>query len=315
MKKMRSLVLGGVLLVIGSLALWGVADRLFFQSGLHEVGDIDGRSLSEREFQAHLAVQGLQQVSESQRQVLLDRYLEDAAMAAAIEKEGLESLERIEAEVAQYRRQRLIRTHFDQLLAHALSNEAVERYVSAHPEAFRQQEVRVAHLLVRAAPSLSEAERSKRQAQAQMLLEQVRHEGFAQVAEVHSQDRASAPRGGELGWIGSSHLGKAFFEAALALDVGAVAGPIESAHGYHLVTLLEPPREIALTAETTLLKARAQLRNAVLADERERLLALSRFNKRAPADRPEPPTAESQELDHPVVAIQPAPLHVQGVGR
>ena len=278
-----------------------------------KIGELDGKAIIEREFQAYLAVKGVRQTSESQRSVLMDRYLEEAALAAAIEKEAGESLDRIEAEVAEFRRQRLIRAHFDQLLAQALSNEAVEHYVAAHAEDFQQREARVAHLLVRTTSAMSEAEKSKKRQQAQALLKQAQRDGFAKVAEEHSQDRASAPRGGELGWIGPVHLGESAFKAALTLKVDEVAGPIESAHGYHLITLLELPREIPLTSEATTLKARSQIRQSVLEDERERLLALSGLSKRAQTPRSEPSVTKQQEFNQPVSALQPKPLRTEGM--
>lgn len=67
-------------------------------------------------------------------------------------------------------------------------------------------------------------------------------EGFAAVARDLSDDQSTKKEGGDLGCFAAGKLSrpattKAVDDAAFALDVGGVSEPIESTHGYHLVTL------------------------------------------------------------------------------
>ncbi len=58
---------------------------------------------------------------------------------------------------------------------------------------------------------------------------------FAALAKEYSEDPGSAARGGDLGFFGRGIMDPAFEEAAFALEVGEVSGPIKSAFGWHLI--------------------------------------------------------------------------------
>ena len=59
---------------------------------------------------------------------------------------------------------------------------------------------------------------------------------FAALAQQHSQDEASAAKGGDLGQIGRGHLVRPLEEAIFALPAGGVAAePVQTPQGLHLV--------------------------------------------------------------------------------
>ncbi len=60
-------------------------------------------------------------------------------------------------------------------------------------------------------------------------------ESFAALAIANSLDTASGQNGGELGWAQVSNYVRAFAEAALAAEPGAVVGPVQSEFGWHII--------------------------------------------------------------------------------
>lgn len=62
---------------------------------------------------------------------------------------------------------------------------------------------------------------------------------FAQMAREKSNDQSNSMRGGELPWCGSGDFVKEFEDAAFGLEVGAIAAPVRSTYGYHIIKLLD----------------------------------------------------------------------------
>ena len=83
---------------------------------------------------------------------------------------------------------------------------------------------------------------------------------FAQKATQYSED-ASAPKGGDLGWVTRGQLDPTFEEAALNLRVGVVSGIIKTQFGYHLI--LVEARKPGGTAPFE--ASRARIREALMA--------------------------------------------------
>jgi len=98
------------------------------------------------------------------------------------------------------------------------------------------QQTHVRHILLRAREGLSDTEARDRLARLRQRIEQ--GADFAELARVHSED-ATAPKGGDLGWITAGDTVPEFERAMNALAEGAVSQPIQTPFGWHLVQVLE----------------------------------------------------------------------------
>ncbi len=92
--------------------------------------------------------------------------------------------------------------------------------------------------IAKAAPPQSDA-----RAQAQLLqnlkLQILAGLDFGAVARAESDDRVSAMKGGELGWIQLQMLDPSFAEAISRLEEGEIGGPVRSQYGMHLVQIMQ----------------------------------------------------------------------------
>lgn len=77
---------------------------------------------------------------------------------------------------------------------------------------------------------------------------------FAELARERSADRATAERGGDLGWFGRGDMGTpAFEQAAFELEPGAISEPVLTSFGYHLIKVEEKDEEDRIRASHILI--------------------------------------------------------------
>lgn len=84
-------------------------------------------------------------------------------------------------------------------------------------------------------------------------------EDFAMLAREYSQDKGSAPDGGDLGWSSPGQFVPEFEEVLATLKPGEVSAPIVSRFGMHLIQLLER-RHIPMTQQHRREMVREQVR-------------------------------------------------------
>jgi peptidyl-prolyl cis-trans isomerase D len=60
---------------------------------------------------------------------------------------------------------------------------------------------------------------------------------FPELAKKQSQDTGSAAKGGDLGWFARGMMVKPFEDAVFAMKEGAIAGPVQSEFGFHIIRL------------------------------------------------------------------------------
>ncbi len=117
-----------------------------------------------------------------------------------------------------------------------LTNEDYEDYYKSYQDDFTiPREVRASHILIKFGEKKEEAE-----AKAAKLLEEVKGGAdFAALAKEHSDDTASAKKGGDLGFFRSGAMVKPFEDAAFAMGKGEVSDLVESVYGYHIIKVVD----------------------------------------------------------------------------
>jgi peptidyl-prolyl cis-trans isomerase D len=115
-----------------------------------------------------------------------------------------------------------------------VSEAELEGYYARLQDQFRaEEERRASHILITAGPGESDAEA---EARAEALAERIRDgEDFGALAAEHSDDPGTAASGGDLGWIGRGMLEGPFEDALYSMELGAVAGPVRSDFGWHII--------------------------------------------------------------------------------
>ncbi len=147
----------------------------------------------------------------------------------------------------------------------------IEAYYRENAARYDQKaKVKARHILVRVAPNAPADQEPAARKKIDGLAARVKKgEPFAQVAKEASDDKNTAPRGGELGYVAEGLVEKPFAEAAFALKPGEVSQPVRTSAGWHLIRAEEvvPARKVSLD------DARLEIARTLLAQDRARKLA------------------------------------------
>ena len=122
------------------------------------------------------------------------------------------------------------------------------------------------HILVTTNEVTSEAAAKSRLSQLKTRIEG--GEDFEALARSHSDDKSSAIKGGNLGWITPGDLLPAFEQEMNALSPGETSAPFRTDFGWHIVQVLDR-RDYDSTEEMKRQEARAAIRQRKLAEEGE----------------------------------------------
>jgi peptidyl-prolyl cis-trans isomerase SurA len=93
-------------------------------------------------------------------------------------------------------------------------------------------------------------------------------EKFAELARSHSDDKGSAAKGGELGWVSPGDLVPKFEEAMNNMNLNQISEPFETEFGWHIVQVLER-RDHDDSKELVRNRARDAIRQRKAEDERQ----------------------------------------------
>ena len=133
---------------------------------------------------------------------------------------------------------------------------------SSATEKIRQTKAR--HILIKPNEVISSDETQRRLRQLKLRI--AGGEDLAELARSHSDDKATAAKGGDLGWVAPGDLMPKFEEVMNSLTPGAVSDPFETPFGWHIVQVLDR-REQDDTGEILRAKARAAIRKRKIEEE------------------------------------------------
>ena len=203
-----------------------------------------------------------------------DNFLDDIQVSeAAIEKEYQANLDR-------YFEPASIQVDYLKLSVEDLGakldvDEAdILRMYEDNPDRYRQPGSRsVSHILLSVSPDAVDAQIDQVRRSASEIVARARGgESFASLAEVNSDDKGSAKRGGELGVIRPGTMVKPFEDAVFEMVEGEISEPVRTQYGFHVIRLDR------ITESTV--QSLDQVRSEIKAEVR-RLRAEEQFNELA----------------------------------
>ncbi len=113
----------------------------------------------------------------------------------------------------------------------------------------REPEVHARHILLKLDKGASDEDKANVKAHAERVLKLARQgQDFASLAQQHSEDTATARKGGDLGFNPRGRMVEAFDEAQFKLKPGEISDLVESEYGYHIIKV-EDKREGTVPAE------------------------------------------------------------------
>jgi peptidyl-prolyl cis-trans isomerase C len=175
-----------------------------------------------------------------------------------------------------------------------VSDEEVRAAYDSRPELYSGGQVRVRHILV------------KDDALARRLLAEIRADPdkFVALAKVHSIDKVTKDRGGDLGFFGPGRMVPEFERAAFALkQPGDVSDVVKTPFGYHILMLIDrregvrkPLAEVQDRIRVALVNEKRQARRVSAIDELKDEAHLQIDEAALAAVPIPPPTAEALRM-------------------
>src|SRR3970040_1656545 len=161
--------------------------------------------------------------------------------------------------------------------AKAVPDADAEAYYKEHEGEFeRAKRLKSAHILVRVPPAGGSEAENKSKAKIQEAIRRAKAgEDFGKLAKELSEDTATAPQGGDLGFVGKGEMVPQFEEAVFALKKGEISPqPVRTPFGYHAIMVsdvqdggVQPFRDAAAKIKEKLAAERGERAAPAQADE------------------------------------------------
>ena len=198
---------------------------------------------------------------QSQFDLLRHEFADDKLWLARMANSGIsaESLRRL------LRENLLGRRLIEQEIAKELDikEDSLRGYYAQHPAEFAQPlRIRASHIFLAAPPGTSPEIVEAKKKLIDSLAARLRDgEDFGALGWEESEDEASKPREGDLGYISSWRIPQDFFAAVSQLKVGETSKPIRTTLGFHIVRVTEIKPARQMTFEEARFEIAARLTN------------------------------------------------------
>jgi len=193
----------------------------------------------------HAVAERLLRINSQQREVSQsviepDAFLPQVKLDADAAKQYYDAHQN-EFQVAEQARVEYVVLDLDTLASQInIGAEEVRQYYEQNQKQYaRAEERQASHILIVVDAKASAEQKKAARAKADQLLKQVKQKpaNFADLAKNNSQDPGSAAKGGDLGFLPRGTMVKPFEDAIFQMNVGEIAGPVESQFGYHIIRL------------------------------------------------------------------------------
>ena len=236
------------------------------------VGAVNGKNISTESFEAFLKLKRVP-ADDGRRQALLEQYLEREALATVVEDEQFLDPVLVEVELNEFRKEMLISRYFEKFMEDKGEETAVRNFYESNAKDYELNKVKVAHILFRTNDQMDESELGVKLTSAREAVSKINAgSAFEEIAAEYSEDKLSANKGGDLGWIKEGSIDKRFSEKVFSMKKGDVSEPFITSFGYHIVKILDGPAITKQPFEAVKGKIRHQLRSQAKESELQRLL-------------------------------------------
>lgn len=196
-----------------------------------------------------------------------------AALANAIYDTDALDKSLVDAEIEEFRKELLISRYFETYLKEAVTEKGIQNFYSENVDKYKSRKANVAHILFRTNTKMAEPERQVVLTKAAEAYSKVTSgNDFSEIAKLLSEDKVSAVKGGDLGWINEGAISELFSEKVFSMKAGEISEPFETSYGFHVVKLVEEPQEVTKSLESLKGDIRYQLRSESKKSEAKRLL-------------------------------------------
>ncbi len=124
----------------------------------------------------------------------------------------------------------------------AATDAEINKFYDENPKYFEQPEqAHAAHILLRVQPNSTPEQKTEIRKRLEGIRADVESKNitFAEAATKNSDDKASAQKGGDLGFFPRGRMVKPFEDAAFSSPAGTLTPVIETQFGYHLIQVIE----------------------------------------------------------------------------
>lgn len=120
----------------------------------------------------------------------------------------------------------------------------IKKYYEQNRVSFKQGEtIKVSHILIKLSKNPSSEDVSAAAAKAAAIRQELlQKDNFPDMARQHS-DCATAPAGGDLGYVNRGYMPAAFDAVAFTLPLTDISNPVRTRHGFHLIKVTDRTSE------------------------------------------------------------------------
>lgn len=165
------------------------------------------------------------------RERFLDELIKKELLYQEALKQGYDAKPEFQEKLQEFKKLTLISELFgDEILSKTqVSEEEIKDFYEKNKEDFTPVgQIRAQHILVRT------------EDEADDVLERLKKgERFEDLAKAVSIDKASAKKGGDLGYFSMGQMVPEFEKAAAELEVGTLSSPVKTPFGYHIIKVLD----------------------------------------------------------------------------
>ncbi|MGF6304853.1 peptidylprolyl isomerase [Paraburkholderia sp. WC7.3d] len=175
--------------------------------------------------------------------------LADKSVLAEAKVKGWDRQPQVQAAIENAQREIIVRSYLASVSAppadYPSDADIQSAYNQNHAAFTAPRMLRISQLLVATASNADAASIDKARRRATDLARQAQASGgdFATLAKANSQDKTSAANGGDMGFTPETSLVPEIRQVVGKLKVGDVAGPVQTAAGFHVIKLVDtrPP--------------------------------------------------------------------------